>query len=166
MSDDAAMVRAEWRADEEQWSRAALERWEHGRGLVDVLRDAMHRGDSIALTFPVVTWSGRVTAIGDDAVRVDSVDARVDVRLAAGAPFVLRTRAGTGGYLRDDGTLGTFTARLRQLDGTNVCIGTAEGSLEGRLRVGRDQVRLTDGGGVLAYVPIGSVWWVRPLDDD
>ena len=60
----------------------------------------------------------------------------------------------------------TFLARLRELDGTEVCIGTSGEVLEGRLRVGRDQLRLTDDDGGCVYVPAGSVWWVRPLDDD
>ena len=60
----------------------------------------------------------------------------------------------------------TFTARLRELDGTEVCIGTSGEVLEGWLRVGRDQLRLTDDDGGCAYVPTGSVCWVRPLDDD
>jgi hypothetical protein len=166
MSDDAAMLRAEWRADEEQWSRAALERWEHGRALSDVLRDAMHRGDTITFAFPTVTWSGSVVAVGDDVVRVETGDSCVDFRVTADAPFVLRARADADEGRRDDGTLVTFTARIRELDGTTVCIGTPSGSLEGCLRVGLDQVRLRDGGGGVAYVPIGSVWWVRPLDDD
>jgi hypothetical protein len=159
------MVRAEWRADEEQWSRAALERWEHGRGLTDVLRDGMRRRDTVAFGFPTVTWSGVLTAVGDDVVRVAAGDSCVDIRLAPDAPFVLRTRAGGGGGRHDDAMLGSFTARLRELDGTRVCIGTPTASLEGTLRIGRDQVRLIDGAGGAAYLPIGSVWWVRPLDD-
>jgi hypothetical protein len=160
------MVRAEWRADGEQWSRAALERWEHGRGLADVLRDAGHRGDTVTFAFPTVTWSGVITALGVDVVRLVAGDVAVDLKVALDAPWVLRTRAGSGEGLRDDGTLVSFRARMRELDGTTVCIGTVSGPLEGRLRVGRDQLRLIDGGGGIAYVPIGSVWWVRPLDDD
>ena len=65
-----------------------------------------------------------------------------------------------------DTTLTTFTARLRELDGTEVCIGTSGEVLEGRLRVGRDQVRSPTDEGGCAYVPTGSVWRARPLDDD
>ena len=171
MSDDAAAARAEWRAEEEAWSRAALERWEHGRGLADVVRDAMHRGDAVTFTFAAVTWSGAVVAVVDDVARVDTGAAIVDVRLTSEAPFVLRVRAtdGVDGHadgLADGMAITTFLARLRELDGTVVCIGTSSGTLEGALRVGRDQLRLTDGDGGRAYVPIGSVWWVRPLDDD
>ena len=39
------------------------------------LRDAMHRGDTVTFAFPTVTWSGVVTAVGDDVVRVAAGDA-------------------------------------------------------------------------------------------
>ncbi len=167
-SDSAAAVRAEWRADEEEWSRAALEHWEHGRSLADVARDCMHRGDAVTVAIGSVAWSGVIAGVGTDVARLDVPAGPVDVRLAAEAPFVLRVRSGsrrpapTGPPVT---TVTSFTARLRELDGTEVCIGTSGEVLEGRLRVGRDQLRLTGDGGCV-YVPAGSVWWVRPLDDD
>jgi hypothetical protein len=164
--DGGTAVRAEWRAEEEQWSRAALERWEHGRGLADVARDSMHRGDTVMVVFPLVTWSGAAVAVGDDVLRVDADGTHVDIRLAVAAPFVLRTRPEDRDTSVGDSLLTTFTARLRELDGTPVCIGTAAGLIEGTLRVGRDQLRLVDRDAGCAYVPTGSVWWVRPLDDD
>ena len=169
VSDEAAMARAEWRADEEQWSRAALERWEHGRGLADIVRDCMHRGDTVTFGFVSHVWSGVVVAVGRDVTRIDTGVTWVDIRLGADAPFVLRVRAGTkvgngaAGCL--DRTLTTFTARLREVDGTALCIGTSAGPLEGRLRIGVDQLRVTDADGGVAYVPIDSVSWLRPLDD-
>jgi hypothetical protein len=165
MPDEAMAARAQWRADEDEWSRAALEHWEHGRGLVDVARDCMHRGDTVTIVFASVAWSGGIVAVGHDVVCIDAGSARVDVRIAPDAPFVLRVRRGSAGPAQARGVITTFVARVRELDGTAVCIGTASGALEGRLRVGRDQVRLTDGD-ASAYVPTGSIWWVRPLDDD
>jgi hypothetical protein len=167
VDDDAAAVRAEWRVEEEQWSRAALERWEHGRTLADVLRDARDRGDSVTLVFASVAWSGRVAAVGDGVARVDAGSgAPVDVRLGPDAPFVLRVRAGARDTPWARAPLTTFTARLRELDGTAVCIGTAAGVLEGSLRIGHDQVRVTAADGGVAYAPAGSVSWVRVVADD
>ena len=166
VADDAAAARAEWRAEEEQWARAALEHWEHRRGLDDVLRDCMHRGDTATFVFASITWSGVVTAVGLDVARVHVADAHVDVHLFANAPFVLRTRPDGTGRAHRGATLTTFLARLRELDGTAVCIGTPAGPLEGQLRVGRDQLRLTSADRGVAYVPTASAWWVRPLDDD
>jgi hypothetical protein len=167
VSDDAAVVRAEWRAEAEDWSRAALEHWEHGRELVDVLLECMQRGDAITVAYHSVTWSGVLSAVGVDIVRLMTGTASVDVRLTPDAPFVVRRRTRSqGDGTRGDRTVTTFTARLRELEGTAVCIGTSAGPLEGTLRLGRDQLRLTDQDGGCSYVPTGSVWWVRPLDDD
>lgn len=166
MGDAAATLRAEWRAEEERWSRAALEQWEHGRTLADVARECMHRGDGVTFAFAGVGWSGTVVAVGRDVVRVHIGDGSVDVRLAPDAPFVLRVRLGVGDGRRGDGTVTTFAARLRELDGTVVCIGTPEGPIEGTMRTGRDQLRITSCEGSTAYVPSGSVWWVRSVEVD
>lgn len=166
MAETAAALRAEWRAEEELWSRAALEQWEHGRTLADVARESMHRGDAVTFTFAEVAWSGTVVAVGHDVVRVDTGNTRVDIRLAPDAPLVVRTRPGRDDGRRGDVAASTFVARLRELDGTEVYVGTSAGAIEGTLRTGRDQVRITgrDLGG--AYVPSASVWWVCPVDDD
>jgi hypothetical protein len=149
MTDDAAAIRAEWRAEEADWSRAAFEHWEHGRGLADVLRDCLHRGDRVTFAFASLAWSGEVAGVGD-------------------APFVLRIRPRCGSW-RDTrmtrSALTTFAARLRELDGTSVSIGIPTGPLEGTMRIGRDQVRLVDRDGNASYVPLRAVGWVRPLDD-
>lgn len=126
----------------------------------------MHRADSVTFAFATVTWSGTVGAVGRDVVRVDVGGSSVDLRLDPSAPFVLRARPGRAGRAPDPATVTTFTARLRELDGTTACVGMATGALEGELRLGRDQVRMTTRDVGVAYVPTGSVWWVRPLDDD
>jgi hypothetical protein len=166
MSEDASAARAAWRAEEDRWSRAALEQWEHTRALADVVRDCMHRGDRATFVLPTVTWSGPLVAVGNDIARVAVGATLVDLRLAPAAPFVLRVRSTPNPGQRGDASVTTFLARLRELDGTSVSIGLISGSLEGGLRLGRDQIRLDERDGSGAYVPTGSVWWVRPLDDD
>jgi hypothetical protein len=167
VDDDAAAVRAEWRAEEDQWSRAALEHWEHSRTLADVLRDAHQRGDVVSFAFPSTTWSGVIRGVGHDVVRIDPGDGNaLDVRIGPDVPFVLHLRdaARQAPWSRDP--LTTFRARLRELDGSAVRIGSSVGALEGTLRIGRDQVRVTAADGGAAYVPTGSIWWVRPPADD
>jgi hypothetical protein len=165
----AAALRAEWRADEDEWTRAALERWEHDRTLVDVMRACMHRGDTVALEFAGRTFVGLVTAVGDDMVRVATTDGSVDAHLGSAEMFSFRVvapaRAGGG---RGDQTVGTFRARLLHLEGRDVQVGVTarDDELSGRLCVGRDQISVVDRDGVRRYVPIGSVTWVRPVDVD
>jgi hypothetical protein len=165
MADDANAIRAEWRAEEDAWTRAAFERWEHERTLADVLRDAMHRGDAVTVSFGEVGWTGELVAVGTDVARIATGGAVVDVRLAPDAPLVVRLRKGRGVGGRGDGTVTTFAARLRELDGTCACIGAPGVVLEGLVRVGRDHVRVADAGDV-AYVPVASVGWVRAVDVD
>jgi hypothetical protein len=165
----AAALRAEWRAEEDVWTRAALEQWEHDRTLADILRECLHRGDTVALEFPGTTFVGVVSAVGDDVVRLATADGSVDAQLgpapACSLRVVLSARAGGG---RGDPTTATFRARLLQLEGAEVQIGFVahHDAVYGQLGVGRDQVNLLDRDGVRRYVPIASVTWVRPVDVD
>ena len=162
-------VRAAWRAEEAEWSRAAHERWEHDRSFVDVLRDCMHRGDTVACELGSDRCTGTVASVGADVVRIATPEGAVDVRIDAAAPIVVRVVAAArrGGH-RGDTTITTFVARLRQLEHTQVRLGLRADHepLEGALVVGLDQVSVVDGDGRRAYVPIGSVCWVRPVDVD
>ncbi len=165
----AAALRAEWRADEDAWARAALEQWEHDRTLLDVLRTCMHRGDTVAFEFTGRTFVGALSAVGADLARLATTDGSVDAHLDGAAVLVVRVvvaaRAGGG---RGDRSITTFRARLLHLEGTLVELGTRvhDDALIGELGVGRDQVRVLDGDGAARYVPIGSVNWVRPVDVD
>jgi hypothetical protein len=166
----ARMLRAEWRADEEAWARAALERWEHARTLLDVVRDCMHRGDTVAFVFATCTFSGPITAVGRDLARITTPAGAVDVRVDHALPAVVRVlgRARGDGGGRGDGTVTTFGARLRQLEGSRVRVGMDAGGevAAGELRLGRDHVSVVDRDGDRLYVPIASLRWVRPDDDD
>lgn len=162
----AAALRAEWRDDEEEWTRAAFERWEHGRTLVDVARDCMHRGDTVVIITAGVAFRGEIVAVGADTARV-AVDREraVDVNLAGDAPVVLRVdgRVRTRGSHDTDGAR-TFRARLleREVD-DRVELGApvlAE-SLVGTLRVSADHVRIRTRDGADTFVPLRSVAWVR-----
>lgn len=165
----AAALRAEWRAEENEWTRAALAQWEHDRTIVDVLRACMHRGDTVALEFPGRTFVGVVTAVGEDLVRLATADGSIDAHLDPVATFSLRvvTPARAGGE-RGDPTTATFRARLLQLEGSIVQVGFPgrDDALTGQLCVGRDQISVVDRDGARRYLPVGSVPWVRPVDVD
>jgi hypothetical protein len=170
LGDAGAAVRAEWRADEEEWTRAAVERWRHERSLLDVILECMHRGDTIALRLGHITFTGRVQAIGDDLVALAAPDGRVDLRVDDHVPLVARVveRARTGGTR--GGAVTTFRARLLELemDELDVEIGTplAGGDVVcGQLTVGRDHVIVherdhTDTG-TGTVIALAAVAWVR-----
>jgi hypothetical protein len=164
----ARAVRAAWQADEEIWARAAWARWEHGRALVEVLRDCMHRGDTVAVRFPTCTFTGVLSAVGRDFARITTSAGGVDVRVDATTPAVVRVvRQARGGGARGDDSVSTYVARLRQLEGTTVRLGADAGDeVTGVLGLGRDHVSVTERDGVRAYVPMASVRWVRPADAD
>ena len=160
-----AAVRAEWRADEETWTRAAFERWEHGRTLVDIARECMHRGDTVALTTAQVVVRGVIIAVAEDTVRLVDREGEVDVQLGDHAPIVIRvvTRARSGGARSVDDSC-AFRARLLEHENTrDVELGTFASSdvLVGELRIGGDHVRVRSGDTGDAFVPLPMVAWVR-----
>ncbi|MET0628598.1 MAG: hypothetical protein ABW033_09090 [Acidimicrobiia bacterium] len=159
----AAAARAEWRADEEEWTAAALEQWRHGRTIVDIAREHLHRGDIIAVeldgSLPGVrsgsrVLQGSVIGVADDAIALDTLSGRVDVALHPGASIawrvVERVRDGGGRGL----LLNSFRARLLELEsaGQPVAVGatTVDMIHRGRLTVGRDHVVVDD----------DDAWWV------
>jgi hypothetical protein len=161
----SAAVRAEWRAEEEEWSRAAFEHWEHGRTLTDIARDCMHRGDTIALSMPHVVLRGAIGAVGSDTVRVFDGDTSTDVNVVDGAAIVLRVveRARSGGTRGADAPA-TFRARLFEHEMVPaVALGmfAVADVLMGELRVGADHVRVRSRDSVDSFVPTSSVAWVR-----
>jgi hypothetical protein len=175
-------MREAWRTEEEEWSRAAAAQWAHGRSLVDVARELMHRGDTVSVTAGGAVFTGAVTDVGVDVMRVHTAAGAVDVQLAAvttgsgeqrhirlPAPVVLRVveRARSGG--RSSGGGGTFRARLleHEADGIELAVGSAllGDDLYGTVTVGRDQVRVCDRDGGETYLPIAWISWVRRRRD-
>jgi hypothetical protein len=163
----AASVRAEWRADEDEWTRAAYEQFEHGRALVDVARACMHRGDRVSFLVGDVTFTGTITAVGPDTARVQvgaEADDVVDVHLGVATGVVLRIdeHARAGGS-RGDGDL-TFRARALELEAVPVVLvgmGLAGLVLGGQLRVGRDHVRIVAVDGTETHAAFACVSWLR-----
>ena len=100
----AGALRAAWRAEEAEWSRAALERWQHEQTLVDVLRECMHRGDTVAVRFAAHTFTGVVT-VGRRRHRSRRragrcVDVRVDARCPPSSASCVGAAAAVPGATR------------------------------------------------------------------
>jgi hypothetical protein len=162
--DAAAAARSEWRADEDAWARAALERWSHRRTLLDVARECMHRGDTVAVGFPHHAFSGRIVAVGDDVFSLDVAESRVDVAATHDARFVLRiaARARSGGVRGVAVT--TIRARLLELEtaGYDVELGCATGeTIAGLVGVGRDHVVVRPPDAADTVMPVGALAWIR-----
>jgi hypothetical protein len=161
----SAAVRAEWRDEEEAWTRAAFEHWEHGRTFADIARECMHRGDTMSLATPHVLLRGVIAAVGSDTVRVVDREATTDVHLVAAAAFILRVleRARSGGARSTDSS-STFRARLFEhetISAIDLGLFTHADVLTGELRVGADHVRVRSRDGIDSFVPTSSVAWVR-----
>jgi hypothetical protein len=150
----AAAARAEWRADEDEWTAAALEQWRHGRTVVDLAREHLHRGDIIAIELDGSrsgarrALQGPVIGVADDVIALDTLSGRVDVALHPGVPIawrvVERVPDGGGRGL----PLDSFRARLLELEAARqpVEVGamTVDGTHRGCLTVGRDHVVVDD----------------------
>ena len=162
----ASSARAEWRREEEEYLRAAEEHWAHQRSLRDVVRELMHRGDTIAITLGLTVLAGRVVAVGDDWFELDGPAGRTDVRLDASDLVVRVLERAPGGGCRGDAGSRTFRARLleHEMAGGPVVVGFRDGEARGELVVGRDQVCV--GAPPLGtYVPIRAVTLIRPAHD-
>lgn len=159
----AAELRREWRADEEEWSRAALEHFRHGRTLVDVLRTVMHRGDVVLLG--ATTLRGLVTHVGDDWCRLDAVGGVVELPVTIASPVArVVERSARGGCGGVPGAPATWRARLLELEvAQSPCaVGLSTGELlSGPVSVGGDHV-MVGADAEAVYVPMGALAWLRP----
>lgn len=179
----AGAMREAWRSEEEAYTRAAAAQWAHGRGLVDIARELMHRGDTIALSAGRVTFTGSVSHVGIDLLRVRTPSGLVDVNLAAVttgsgatrsarllAPIVLRVveRARTGGR-RAGGGPETFRAQLFEYETEEVVIRVGsmlvDEELRGTSKVGRDQLCVVDADRRETYLPLAWISWVAAVRD-
>lgn len=168
----AAALHRQWRADEEEWSRAALEHFRHGRTLVDVLRAAMQRGDVVVLGDGPGAPRGVLLHVGDDWCRVDGAGGPVEIPVPAGSPagrgplVRVAERSPSGGRSVDPGAPASWRARLLELEVAGAaCIVDVDGGdpLRGRVLVGGDHVLVLDGG-CETYVPMGVLLRLRVAD--
>jgi hypothetical protein len=174
----AGAMREAWRSEEEEYTRAAATQWAHGRRLIDIAHDVMHRGDTVAISAGRVTFTGTVSHVGIDLLRVRTPAGLVDVNLAAVmtgsgatrktrllAPIVLRVvaRARAGGR-RAGGGSETFRAQLLdyEAEGAMVRVGSVllDEELRGALSIGRDQLSVIDADRRETYIPLAWISWV------
>ncbi len=168
--DAAAALRAEWRADEEEWTAAAVAQWSHGRTLLERARHHMHRGDTLDVELGAAHVMGHVVAVGIDVIAVDGIGGRVDLHVHSHAPIAWRVlrAAPSGGSRGLD--VGSFRVRLLELEmnATVVDIDATiwSGSCRGRLTVGRDHLAVVDDDRVETVFALSGVQSVRVADPD
>ena len=161
---EGAAARAAWRADEQQWTVAALAQWHHRRTLTDLAHEHLHRGDVITVTWPdgASTFTGAIIGVGSDSFALDVATARVDVRLDSTIPLVWRVmqRAADGGTRGH--ALDSFRARLLELEATSAIVDVGVGT--GVLTVGRDHVMIEHpGGDATTVVAFSALRYVQLL---
>src|SRR5689334_6297591 len=87
----AARLRADLRADEDDWTRAAVQYWTHAHTLADLAREFAARGDDVIVETAGRSFRGVIVAVGDDRLDLAAGDCVVHVRLALaesiGAPL-------------------------------------------------------------------------------
>lgn len=159
-------LRAELRAEAEAYEQLAAVDLLRGRRLVDVARDAMARGDALAVTAAGRTWTGTVIHGAGDLLCLRTPAGDVDVWLAA--PLALRVVVGGGEGRPPAGEPGSFTARLfeHEAAGTLLDLGVTSlpDGLVGRLvAVALDHVVVDDRSGARWCVARSDLVWVAPL---
>ncbi len=166
LADLAASGRAAWREDEEQWTRAARQRWEHERTLRDVVGAIGRRGFVVTLRFPRVSFTGTVTATGDDVLVVRTAAGAVDVALGR-ADLVVQVEQRSRMPGRQPART-RLRSRLLEWERRQnpVVIGTACDDLRGFVTVGRDHVVLRSDEHEEAVLPLASIAWVRGVQPD
>lgn len=170
LAERAAAVRADWQAEEAGWTRNALTTWHHGRTLADVLRDCMHRGDTVAVHALGVVLTGELVGVGVDVARLETAGGRFDIRVGADASVAVRvvSHAEAGGT-RGDAGVTTLRHRLLEHEavGTRVEIASPllDDLYQGSVEVGSDHVAVLSGDDDrqvrTVYVPLAHVAWVR-----
>jgi hypothetical protein len=162
----AAEARAEWRTEEEEWTRAEAERWVHRRSLADLAREYLHRGDTVEVIAGALGFRGTLARVGDDWLQVLTGAGPVDVPLSGGVVLRRVERAEAGGR-RDDGSVATFRARLLEYEasGVDVVVGgwSTTTEVHGCVAVGGDHVVVTGDG---VETALGRIAWIRPQRRD
>jgi hypothetical protein len=158
-------LRAEWRAEHEALTNEAVEEWLHGRTLVEVVRECLHRGDRVRATVHGRHFTGDVLEVGTDLVALRTPDGRVDLHVHTSIPLVLQPERVRHGGSRGVSVSGSFRGALlaREADPV-VVVGTTvfDEPFEGRVVVGRDHVCVVDGDDHESYVALAAVTFVAP----
>lgn len=152
----------EWREEAETAETDARLLRERRRGLADVARDLLHRGDRVTATCGARSASGTVVGAGRDFVTLESEALWVEVRLETA--IVRVEPSPVGGGVQSGGSA-TWVARLKEFEQTGedleIWVPSASQGLHGMIEtVAEDHLVVADRLGGRAYLPLGVVGMV------
>jgi hypothetical protein len=161
-------LRAELRAEAEEYERLAAVDALRGRRLGDVALELLHRGDVVAVDLAGRSFTGAVVYTAGDLLCVRGAGSVVDVNLEAPLSLRVVERVRRGGAGRSGGPPG-FKARLfeHEAAGTLVEIGCRlpVADLSGRIRaVAVDHLVVDQAGGDRRYVALRAIDYVVARD--
>lgn len=168
LGDVGAQVRAEWHAEYDETVGEARLQWEHGRTLMERIRDVMSRGDQVRIAIGDVAFSGVFIDLGTNWCSCATTSGTVEIQVLNSAgipmPFTMQrvARERSGGRRAPNQPI-TFRAHLYELEMQRevVRVGSFAASevLAGTLIVSNDHVTLenTD---TLAWIPLDAISWV------
>ena len=159
-----AAMRDEWRAEEEAATRDAVEVWRRNLTVVDWLRERMHAGDRVAMSFVGDRiFTGIVVDVGPDVCGLRGGFGRVDVQLLDDAPVEIRVvhHPSTGGMRATTGARFRDVVIAREQAGV-VTVGTRvePDGVTGRIALGGDFLAVTDEDVLEVLVPLRAVLWI------
>ncbi|MFZ4515228.1 MAG: hypothetical protein ACOYN3_02865 [Acidimicrobiia bacterium] len=168
LGDIGAQARSEWRAEYDETVGEARMQWEHGRTLMERVRDLMSRGDQVRIDTAGATFIGVLIDLGTNWCSCATPAGSVDIQLlnAAGTPLpvVIRriTREQSGGRRSPHQPI-SFRAHLYELEmnGAPIRVGSyaLADSATGLLTVSADHMTV-DSGEQCAWLPIDVVSWL------
>lgn len=161
----SAAMDAELRAEQAEYEAMALLAELRARGLADVVRELMVRGDVVEVTLGEVSLSGTVSHTGEDFAVLGCQWGEVDLVLAtlSGVRVLHRERRGVN---PPSAGSRTFRARLteHEIDQTAVVLKQAGRDLQGLIAaVATDHIVLQTGTGT-QFIPLASIVaaWPQP----
>ncbi len=161
-------ARTEWRAEQEAAISDAASVRAHSLTLRDLLSESMVRGDRLSIRCYQVRVAGTVCEIDDDLVSLRNAGAgRVDMQLRDRLPLIVQisdpaAEAGVLAPIPSGGFRGRLLACETSGEEYSVWVIGESESLDGRLEIGADTVRIHNRMGAQLLVPTSAILALTP----
>lgn len=168
LADLGAQVRAEWHAEYDETVGEARLQWEHGRTLMERVRDVMSRGDQVRIDVGDASFSGVFTDLGTNWCSCTTGSGTVEIQILNSAgvpmPFAMRriARERSGGRRAPNQPI-AFRAHLYELEMQREFVRVGSFSvrevLAGTLTVSNDHITV-ESADTMAWIPLDAISWV------